>query len=73
MLQCAVKNGTLARNVAAVHAPPKVEEDEIEILSAEQIADVLAKLEGHTLYPIVRWLLPLACAAASCWACSGMI
>ena len=49
MLQCAVKNGTLARNVAAVHAPPKVEEDEIEILSADQIADVLAKLEGHTL------------------------
>ena len=57
MLQCAVKNGTLARNVAAVHAPPKVEEDEIEILSADQIADVLAKLEGHTLYPIVSLAL----------------
>ena len=57
MLQCAVKNGTLARNVAAVHAPPKVEEDEIEILSAEQIADVLAKLEGHTLCPIVTLAL----------------
>ena len=57
MLQCAVKNGTLTRNVAAVHAPPKVEEDEIEILSADQIADVLAKLNGHTLYPIVALAL----------------
>ena len=58
MLQCAVKNGTLARNVAAVHPPPKVEEDEIEILSAEQIADVLAELfEGRSLYPIVSLAL----------------
>jgi integrase len=57
VLQCAVKNGTLARNVAAVHAPPKVEEVEIEILSAEQVADVLAKLEGHTIFPIVALAL----------------
>ena len=53
VLKCAVKNGTLTRNVAAVHAPPKVEEAEIETLQAEQIADVLAKLRGHELYPIV--------------------
>ena len=56
-LQCAVKNGTAARNVAAVHSPPKVEEGEIEILSADQIGDVLAKLDGHTLYPIVSLAL----------------
>jgi integrase len=57
VLQCAVKNGTLARNVAAVHAPPKVEEGEIEILTADQIADVLAKLDGHSLFPIVSLAL----------------
>jgi len=53
VLADAVKNGTLARNVAAIHAPPAVEAEEIEILSPEQIADVLVKLEGHTLFPIV--------------------
>jgi integrase len=49
----AVKNGTVPRNVAAIHQPPEVEQEEIEILSPEQIADVLTKLEGHTLFPIV--------------------
>jgi integrase len=39
--------------VASIHSPPKVEEDEIEILSADQIADVLTKLASHALYPIV--------------------
>jgi integrase len=53
----AVKNGTLARNVAAVHAPPDVEDEELEILPPEQIADVLAKLDGHTLFPIVSLAL----------------
>jgi len=57
VLQCAVKNGTLTRNVATVHRPPKVEDAEIEILSAEQIGDVRAKLEGHTLLPIVELAL----------------
>ena len=53
VLKCAVSNSTLTRNVATVHRPPKVGDDEIEILSPEQIADVLAKLEGHTLFPMV--------------------
>jgi hypothetical protein len=30
VLTDAVKNGTLARNVAAIHAPPNVENEEIE-------------------------------------------
>lgn len=45
------------RNVATVHAPPKVEQTEIEILSTEQIAEVLAKLEGHALYPVAALAL----------------
>ena len=57
VLQCAVKNGTLSRNVAGVHEPPPVEEKEIQILSASQIADVLAKLDGHALLPIVSLAL----------------
>lgn len=57
VLADAVKNGTLVRNVAAIHASPKVEDTEIEILEPGQIADVLAKLEGHTLFPIVALAL----------------
>ena len=57
VLQCSVKNGTAARNVAAVHKPPKVEQTEIEILTADQITDVRTKLEGHALYPIASLAL----------------
>ena len=57
VLQCAVKNNTISRNVAAVHAPPKVQEREIAILSADQISDVIARLEGHALFPIVSLAL----------------
>ena len=57
VLKCAVINGTLTRNVATVHKAPAVEEAEIEILSAEQIAEVFAKLEGHTLLPLVSLAL----------------
>jgi integrase len=42
----------LPRNVASVVKPPKVEETEIEILQADQIATVLAALAGHMLEPI---------------------
>jgi integrase len=44
---------TVARNVASTIKPPKVETAEVEILSSDQMADVLAKLDGHSLYPIV--------------------
>jgi integrase len=57
VLQSAVKNRSLSRNVAAVHSPPKVEDRELEILSAAQIPEVLSKLEGHTLYPIAALAL----------------
>ena len=57
VLADAVKNATVARNVAGIHAPPDVEETEIEILEPDQIADVLGKLEGHNLFPIVATAL----------------
>ena len=52
-LQRAVENETLPRNVASLIRPPKVEAQEIEILSFHEIGVVLGKLEGHALYPIV--------------------
>jgi integrase len=41
------------RNVASVVRPPKVEEMEVESLTADQIATVLAALKDHWLAPIV--------------------
>jgi integrase len=57
VLKRAVENGTIAHNVAAIRKPPKVEDEELQISSAEQIAEVLAKLNGHTLHPIVSLAL----------------
>jgi integrase len=56
-LSDAVKNGTLARNVATVHKPPMPEHGEVEILSGEQIEQVLGKLQGHWLHPLVSLAL----------------
>jgi integrase len=47
-----VKAELIARNVASVITPPKVDEREIEILKANQIAPVLQALDGHPLQPI---------------------
>lgn len=43
----------VSRNVASLVHPPRVEANEVAILTAEQMVDVLAKLEGHALHPIV--------------------
>ena len=40
------------RNVASIIKPPTVSRTEVEILNAEQIAEALRKLEGHSIYPI---------------------
>ena len=42
----------LERNVAAAIRAPKVPRVEIEILDADQVAEVLGKLKGHPIYPI---------------------
>jgi integrase len=52
-LQLAVETEVLARNVASAISPPTVEEEEIEILTADQITTVIEKLAGHPpLYEI---------------------
>jgi len=40
-----------------VHKPPKAEDTEIVILSAEQVSAVLTALKGRSLYPIVALAL----------------
>jgi integrase len=57
VLERAIENGTLNRNVASIRKPPKVEDQEIEILSVEEIATVMDALYGHALYPIASLAL----------------
>jgi integrase len=52
-LERAVETEVLSRNVAAVVSPPKVDSAEVEILNEDQVSQVLRKLQGHSLNPIV--------------------
>jgi integrase len=56
-LERALRLEIVSRNVAAAFRPPKVEATEVVILSPDEMADMLAKLEDHTLYPIVSLAL----------------
>ena len=60
-LGAAVKLELLSRNVAAAVDSPKVEADEVEILTAHQIAAVLDALKGSRLYPIAALALATGC------------
>jgi integrase len=51
-LERAMGSEIISRNVAAVISPPKVRKKEIQILTADEIADTLTKLDGHHLYTI---------------------
>lgn len=51
MLAEAMKHGLVVRNVAAVQSPPKIESDEVQIVGADRLKELLARLRGHALYP----------------------
>jgi integrase len=57
VLEHAARLEVVGRNVASVVSPPKVDRVEIEILTAEQINAVLARLADHSLLPIVSMAL----------------
>jgi integrase len=56
-LERAMRLELVVRNVATVIRPPVVDATEVAILRADQIADVLAALAGHWLYPIASLAL----------------
>ena len=56
-LERAVQLEMIGRNVAHAVKPPKVEAREIEILTPAQVIEVLDKLAGHALHPIVAMAL----------------
>lgn len=47
----------VSRNVAHVVSAPKVNQAEVVILSAEEIAEVLTRLAGHALHPVAALAL----------------
>jgi len=52
VLKDAVEAGTLVRNAAAIIKPPRIEEKEVEVLEPDQLAALMAGLEGHPLHSI---------------------
>lgn len=52
MLKRAVKTEIISRNVATVISPPKARRTKVRILTADEIADALAKFQGHALYSL---------------------
>jgi hypothetical protein len=53
----AVTWGLVSQNVASRVGPPPVPDKEIQILTEEQIGELLRHLQGRTLRPIVSFLL----------------
>ena len=49
--------GVISQNVASLVSPPRVPDTGIQIISEEQIASILRHLDGHSLRPIVSFLL----------------
>jgi integrase len=51
-LERAVAHEIVTRNVSHPVSPPKVEREEVAILTADQITDTLRRIEDHPLHPI---------------------
>ncbi len=49
--------GETQRNVAALVKPPKVDSEEVVILTSEQVSDLMRHVEGRTLRPIIALAL----------------
>jgi integrase len=44
--------GLIAQNVVDLVQPPRVEEEEISIVRADQVAELLRRLQGRSVYPL---------------------
>jgi integrase len=50
-LKEAARHDLVVRNVASMQQPPKVAKKEVEILTADQVRNVVLKLSAQTIYP----------------------
>jgi hypothetical protein len=71
-LKQAVKLEMLARNVADAATPPRLKDDEVEILTPKQISAVRDALKGSRLEPIVKLGLALVADWENSWLCGGV-
>jgi len=67
-LQRAVKLEFVGRNVASAVSPPKIVAPEIEILSADQMAEFLNRTAGHALHPFIAMALGTGMRRGECCA-----
>jgi integrase len=58
-LQEAVKHCLIVKNAASLEKPPKVDEEEVQIIAADRLGELLDRVAGHRLYPYV--VLALFC------------
>jgi integrase len=56
-IRAAMASEKVSRNVVATISPPTVQQAEIEILDADEVPVVLAKLEDHWLHPLATTAL----------------
>jgi integrase len=56
-LKDAAKFDLVTRNVASVQGAPKVDSDEMTILTDDRVRELLARLRGRAIYPIVVTLM----------------
>lgn len=64
-LRAGVQLEVISRNVAEAVPPPKLDDNEVEILDAKQIATVLTALKADRIYPIVALPLLPECAGVN--------
>jgi integrase len=50
-LKEAARHDLVVRNVAAAEPPPKVEREEVTVLTGDQVRSVIARLRDHPVYP----------------------
>lgn len=65
-LQRAVALEVISRNVVHPVKAPKVSAPEVEILTAEQIGEIINKLASHPLYSIAMFSLGTGCRRGEC-------
>jgi hypothetical protein len=72
-LSQAVEWDLLSTNVADRVKPPRVEDEEVEILTVEQLKAVMGAVREGWINPIAKLALPPAFGAESCWPSAGRI
>ncbi len=70
-LNIGVRWGVIGRNVATLVDPPRARRPEVDVLSPEEVGQLLAAAEGHRLGALVTLAVSLGLRRENCWGCVG--